>query len=67
MQLDSSGCFAKQTHAGMLVDADWLPELLAGFDPPPLIHSYSAPPADVAGEWHAEPAELPMRLLAIVA
>ena len=65
VQLDSQWLFRQQPHAGMLVDADWLPELLAGFDPPPQIHSYSAPPADVAGEWQAEPAELPMRLLAI--
>ena len=65
VQLDSQWLFRQQTHAGMLVDADWLPELLAGFDPPPQIHSYSTPPADVAGAWQAEPAELPMRLLAI--
>ena len=65
VQLGNQWLFRQTTHAGMQAEADWLAPLLAGFEPAPCIHSYSAPPAQVPGEWHAEPAELPMRLLAI--
>jgi general secretion pathway protein L len=56
--------FRQSEYAGMQVEAEWLGVLLAGYDPAPRISSYSAPPLAVPGEWLAEPAELPMSLLA---
>ncbi len=65
VKLGDQWLFRQSEYAGMQVEEAWLNVLLAGFEPLPTISSYSAPPQDAPGEWLAEPAELPMRLLAL--
>lgn len=55
--------FRTGAWSGMQVENSWLGPLLQGFDPPPVIVSYSPLPVDVPGEWQSAPAELPLHLL----
>lgn len=54
--LNEQWLFRRGAHAGMIVESSWLPELLA-VSAPPVIESYSPPPAQAEGvaEWRVRP------------
>lgn len=63
VQCHDSWLFRQGAWHGMQAETSWLPMLMAGFDPPPQVLSYSPLPAGVAGDWQAAPAELPLQLM----
>jgi general secretion pathway protein L len=56
VSLNDQWLFRREKHAGMIVESSWLAEFLAVWAPP-VIESYSAPPASTASppEWRIQP------------
>ncbi|WP_419235847.1 type II secretion system protein GspL [Serratia fonticola] len=54
--LNDQWLFRREKHAGMIVESSWLSEFLAVWAPP-VIESYSVPPASTASppEWRVQP------------
>ncbi|AHG18852.2 general secretion pathway protein GspL [Chania multitudinisentens RB-25] len=65
VHLNDQWLFRREAYAGMMVESSWLPELLAAWAPP-VIESYSAPPAPMinVSEWRVQP---PQDLLQLAA
>jgi len=64
VEIEGQWLVRQNEHSGFQAEAEWLPVLFQTFEPAPVIASYSIPPADCAGEWQMQPAELPMQLMA---
>ncbi|MEB7885655.1 type II secretion system protein GspL [Serratia fonticola] len=56
VSLNDQWLFRREKHAGMIVESSWLSEFLAVWSPP-VIESYSAPPASITSppEWRIQP------------
>lgn len=64
VELNGQWLVRQGEFSGFQAEAQWLPVLFQTFDPPPVIASFSIPPADCAGEWQMQPAEMAMQLMA---